>query len=108
MGKSIKDLSSINAIETNDKILVDRNGKGYSANLLETLKEIIKNTTNRIDGGVINGENTPTINGIGEITENNEILINEEMLSTGTYTLKYLDGNDNVVDNSKPITTFTI
>ena len=75
---------------------------------LETVKQMIKEATNRIDGGIINSENTPTVNTIGEITENNEILINEEMLSAGTYTLKYLDSDDNVIDNSKPITNFTI
>jgi hypothetical protein len=75
---------------------------------LEAVRQMIKEATNRIDGGVINTENIPTVNTIGEITENNDILINEEMLSAGTYTLKYLDSNDNVVDNSKPITNFTI
>lgn len=75
---------------------------------LETVKEMIENATKRIDGGIINSGNNPTVNTIGEITENNEILINEEMLSAGTYTLKYLDSNDNVVGNSKPITNFTI
>jgi hypothetical protein len=69
---------------------------------------MIENATKRIDGGIINSGNNSTVNTIGEITENNEILINEEMLSAGTYTLKYLDSNDNVVDNSKPITNFTI
>lgn len=75
---------------------------------LETVQQMIKDATNRIDGGIINSNNTPTVSGIGEITEGNDILINEEMLSTGTYTLKYLDGDDNVVNNSKPITNFTI
>lgn len=75
---------------------------------LETVQQMIKDATNRIDGGIINSNNTPTVSGIGEITESNDILINEEMLSTGTYTLKYLDGDDNVVNNSKPITNFTI
>jgi hypothetical protein len=75
---------------------------------LEVVKQLIKEATKRIDGGVINTENTPTVNTIGEITENNEILINEEMLSAGTYTLKYLDSDDNVVNNIKPISNFTI
>lgn len=75
---------------------------------LEAVKQLIKEATNRIDGGIINTENTPTVNTIGEITENNEILINEEMLSAGTYTLKYLDSDDNVVNNIKPISNFTI
>jgi hypothetical protein len=56
---------------------------------LETVKEMIENATKRIDGGIINSGNNSTVNTIGEITENNEILINEEMLSAGTYTLKY-------------------
>ena len=72
--------------------------------LLETIKQMLK----KIDGGIINGGSTPTVDSVGEISEDNEILINEEMLSAGTYTLKYLDENDNVVDNSKPITNFTI
>lgn len=37
MGKQIKDLNIIDSIESNDKILVDRGGKGYSANLSELL-----------------------------------------------------------------------
>jgi hypothetical protein len=37
MGKQIKDLNIIASIESNDKILVDRGGKGYSANLSELL-----------------------------------------------------------------------
>ena len=76
--------------------------------LLETIKQMLKDATNKIDGGIINGGNTPTVDSVGEISEDNEILINEEMLSAGTYTLKYLDENNNVVDNSKPITNFTI
>ena len=75
---------------------------------LETVQQMIKDATKKIDGGIINGGSTPTVDSVGEITEDNEILINEEMLSAGTYTLKYLDENDNVVDNSKPITNFTI
>jgi hypothetical protein len=50
----------------------------------------------------------PNIDSIGEVNENNEIIINEELLSPGTYTLKYIDGNDNPIDNFKPINEFTI
>lgn len=50
----------------------------------------------------------PDTNSIGEVNENNEIIINEELLSTGTYTLKYIDNNDQIVDNFKPIIEFTI
>jgi hypothetical protein len=90
------------------------NGKKYGtaeiakAEAISTAKEMIETATKRIDGGIINSGNNSTVNAIGEITENNDILINEDMLPAGTYTLKYLDGNDNVVSNSKPITNFTI
>lgn len=60
----------------------------------------------------ISGSTTPdepdTPYSIGEVNENNEIIINEELLSTGTYTLKYIDNNDQIVDNFKTIIEFTI
>jgi len=106
MGKKIKDLTSLSVpFNDNDKLLIERDGKSYSFNLSDLLSIF---TIDKIDGGIINSNNTPTVSGIGEITESNDILINEEMLSTGTYTLKYLDGDDNVVNNSKPITNFAI
>lgn len=37
MGKTISDLNIIDSIESNDKILVDRDGKGHSVNLSELL-----------------------------------------------------------------------
>jgi hypothetical protein len=37
MGKTIKELNVLTSLETNDKILVDRNGKGYAINLSEVL-----------------------------------------------------------------------
>lgn len=79
----------------------------------EVVEQMIKNATQRIDGGIINSQPTdepeePTTEAIGEISENNEIFINEELLSPGTYTLKYIDGNNNPIDNFKPINEFTI
>lgn len=79
----------------------------------EVVEQMIKNATQRIDGGIINSQPTdepeePITEAIGEIGENNEIIINEELLSPGTYTLKYIDGNDNPIDNFKPINEFTI
>lgn len=83
----------------------------YATN--EIVEQMIKNATQRIDGGIINSQPTdepeePITEAIGEINENNEININEELLSPGTYTLKYIDGNDNPIDNFKPINEFTI
>jgi hypothetical protein len=53
-------------------------------------------------------EEPETTDSIGEIGENNVININEELLSSGTYTLKYIDNYDNVIDDFKPISEFTI
>jgi hypothetical protein len=49
----------------------------------------------------------PTEN-VGTITENNAIEIDESQLENGTYTLKYIDSEDNVVDNFNEIITFEI
>lgn len=83
----------------------------YATN--EIVEQMIKNATQKIDGGIINSQPTdepeePITEAIGEINENNEVVINEELLSPGTYTLKYIDGNDNPIDNFKPINEFTI
>jgi hypothetical protein len=41
MGKQLKDLSSISLpVQANDKILIERANKGYSANLSEILSSI--------------------------------------------------------------------
>lgn len=41
MGKQLKDLSSISLpVQANDKILIERGNKGYSANLAEILSSI--------------------------------------------------------------------
>lgn len=50
----------------------------------------------------------PTVETFGEITEDNTITVNENLLSEGTYTLKYLDSSDNVISNFKPLGEFEI
>lgn len=50
---------------------------------------------------------TPTEN-IGSITEDNSIVIDETQLENGTYTLQYIDANDNIIDNFNKITSFEI
>ena len=45
---------------------------------------------------------------IGSISQNNEIIINDTALASGTYTLKYIDKNSNEISNFKYITKFTI
>ena len=45
---------------------------------------------------------------IGSITEDNSIVIDETQLENGTYTLKYIDSNENIIDNFNEITSFEI
>jgi hypothetical protein len=45
---------------------------------------------------------------IGSITEDNSIVVDETQLENGTYTLRYIDANENVIDNFNEITSFKI
>ena len=45
---------------------------------------------------------------IGIITSDNSILIDETQLENGTYTLRYIDYNENIIDNFNEITFFEI
>ena len=49
----------------------------------------------------------PTKN-IGSISEDNSIVIDETQLENGIYTLRYIDSNENVIDNFNEITSFEI
>lgn len=60
------------------------------------------------DSGNVDPEEPDTDESIGLIDEDNTISINENMLSSGTYTLRYVDENDSIIDSFKPITSFTI
>ena len=48
------------------------------------------------------------VDSIGSITEDNSIVIDETQLENGTYTLRYVDSNDNIIDNFNEITSFKI
>lgn len=48
------------------------------------------------------------LDGVGSITENNSIIIDETQLENGTYTLRYIDSNDNIIENFNEITSFEI
>lgn len=50
---------------------------------------------------------TPTENA-GVVTEDNSIVIDETQFENGTYVLKYIDANDNIVDNFNEIASFEI
>lgn len=82
----------------------------------DMVKQMIKEAISRIDGGIITPEepetpetpDEPIVEEFGQISDDNQIIINEDLLPSGTYTLKYIDGNDNAIDNFKTISEFTI
>ena len=82
----------------------------------DMVKQMIKEAISRIDGGIITPEepetpevpDEPIVEEFGQISDDNQIIINENLLPPGTYTLKYIDGNDNAIDNFKTISEFTI
>ena len=45
---------------------------------------------------------------VGSITNDNSIVIDETQLENGTYSLRYIDSNDNIIDNFNEITSFEI
>jgi hypothetical protein len=45
---------------------------------------------------------------IGSISEDNSIVIDETQLENGIYTLRYIDTNENIIDNFNEITSFEI
>lgn len=53
-------------------------------------------------------ESDVTQDSIGSITEDNSIIIDETQLANGTYTLKYIDSNNNIIDNFNEITSFEV
>ena len=112
------------AINYVDESIFIKNNSGEIVEFLslKRIQQLIKDALGNIDGGLIgSGSTTPEIPSepepepdptpdveLGEISEGNSISINEENLSAGTYTLKYIDANDNAIDNFRPITTFII
>ena len=110
------------AINYADESIFIKNNSGEIVEFLslKRIQQLINEALGNIDGGLIgSGSTTPEIPSepepdptpdveLGEISEGNSISINEENLSAGTYTLKYIDANDNAIDNFKPITTFII
>lgn len=106
------------AINYADESIFIKNNSGEIVEFLSAkrIQQLIDEALSSIDAGIIgSGSTTPetpsepeTDTELGEISEGNSISINEENLSAGTYTLKYIDANDNAIDNFRPITTFII
>jgi hypothetical protein len=122
-------------LKNNDDEVVEFKSKNYIDNTYYTkteidnmlyryvsedmVKQMIKEAISRIDGGIITPEepgtpdepetpDEPIVEELGQISDDNQIIINEDLLPPGTYTLKYIDGNDNAIDNFKTISEFTI
>jgi hypothetical protein len=108
------------AINYADESIFIKNNSGEIVEFLslKRIQQLINEALGNIDGGIIDsGSTTPEVPSepdptpdveLGEISEGNGIIINEENFSAGTYTLKYIDANDNAIDNFRPITTFII
>lgn len=68
--------------------------------------------TNEDIDKIFNGTQTPTpeqpTGNAGVITDDNSIVIDETQLENGSYKLRYIDSEDNVVENFNEITTFEI
>jgi hypothetical protein len=108
------------AINYADESIFIKNNSGEIVEFLslKRIQQLINEAIGNIDGGIIgSGTTTPEMPSepdptpdveLGEINEGNSISINEENLSAGTYTLKYIDANDNAIENFRPITTFII
>lgn len=78
------------------------------AKMYEEILKIIDFSTNSSEPEEPETPEEPVVETLGEITEDNTITINENLLSEGTYTLKYLDSSDNVISNFKPLGEFEI
>ena len=76
--------------------------------MYEEILKIIDFSTNPSEPDIPETPEEPIVETFGEITEDNIITINENLLSEGTYTLKYLDSSDNVISNFKPLGEFEI
>lgn len=78
---------------------------------LETVQQMIADALANLDNPI---EPEPPVEPdepaveIGTITADNSIVIDETQLENGTYTLKYIDSNENVIDNFNEIVTFEI
>lgn len=80
---------------------------------IDTVREMIKEAVDWHvgcwdDSGDTEPEEPEIENAIGAIDVDNTISVNENMLTSGTYTLRYVDENDSIIDSFKPITSFTI
>ena len=112
-------------METNKIITIDTLSR-YNENIQIVVQRMIDDTTANLhiycteddilrlfDASIPEEPDTPVepevpTNNIGSITENNSIVIDETQLENGTYLLRYIDANDNIIDNFNEISSFEI
>ena len=103
----------------NDKIVTLQNLNRFHDNIIETIQYMIADNNANFHVYCTNEDilrlfdqtipetpvdpEVPTEN-IGSITEDNSIVIDETQLENGTYSLRYIDSNDNIIDNFNEIT----
>lgn len=80
---------------------------------IDTVREMIKEAVDWHvgcwdDSGDTEPEDPEVEDAIGAIDGDNTISVNENILTSGTYTLRYVDENDSIIYSFKPITSFTI
>jgi hypothetical protein len=111
-----------------DKIVTLQNLNRFHDNILETIQQMIADNNANYHVYCTNEDilclfdpsipeepvepDTPIepetpIESIGSITDDNSIVIDETKLENGTYTLRYIDANDNIIDNFNEITSLT-
>lgn len=97
------------------KIIIDNNqAMDERVKVFESWNFATEDDINKIlNGTYIPSPDTPVepevpTESIGSITEDNSIVIDETQLENGTYTLRYIDANDNIIDNFNEITSFEI
>lgn len=112
--------SNTEVIDILNQAIANKSDKGHTHDdryytkeeVLEIVANIYVEVQKMIDASINPSEpeepEEPVVETLGEITEDNTITVNENLLSEGTYTLKYLDSSDNVISNFKPLGEFEI
>lgn len=101
--------NKVKKIITDNNQAMDERIKVFESWTFATEEDIIKILNGTYVPSPEDPENpeTPTEN-VGVVTEDNSIVIDETQLENGTYVLKYIDANDNIVDNFNEIASFEI
>lgn len=122
MGPNIINLENLSRYNDNIQAVIDSKVQKLMTDVQQMIAEHTANlhiycTNNDIlrlfDASIPEEPDTPVepevpTESIGSITEDNSIVIDETQLENGVYTLRYIDSNENAIDNFNEITTFEI